>query len=76
MIPLFLLLPGLQRGVILIGEPYGLPLHFTTLPQKLKEAGMNLFKWHGAIIGQIKARAESLNFLLSAVLDAVLVMFA
>jgi len=35
---------GLQRGVIRPDEPHGLPLHFTTLPQKLKEAGMNLIK--------------------------------
>lgn len=33
-------LSGLQHGVIGPEEPYGLPLDFITLPQKLKEAGM------------------------------------
>ena len=34
---------GLQHGVIRPAEPYGLPLDFTTLPEKLKKAGKAFF---------------------------------
>lgn len=35
----FNLCAGLQHFVIEPPQPYGMPLNFTTLPQKLKEAG-------------------------------------
>ncbi|CAH3147021.1 unnamed protein product [Porites evermanni] len=40
---------GLQHGIIHNGDPYGLPLNITTLPQKLKKAGYSthmIGKWH------------------------------
>ncbi|XP_077991902.1 arylsulfatase B-like [Glandiceps talaboti] len=40
---------GLQYGVLLRNEPFGVPLHFTLMPQKLKEQGYSTYmvgKWH------------------------------
>ncbi|CAH3145273.1 unnamed protein product [Porites evermanni] len=40
---------GMQKGVLHQKQPYGLPLRFTTLSQKLKEAGYSthiIGKWH------------------------------
>ena len=35
---------GLQHLVLFPASPYGLPLDFTILPQKLKESGMYIHK--------------------------------
>ena len=37
-----LLILGMQKGVLHQKQPYGLPLRFTTLSQKLKEAGKSI----------------------------------
>jgi len=35
---------GLQHLVLFPASPYGMPLDFTILPQKLKESGMYVYK--------------------------------